>query len=78
MLNNRNFFLATLLMLGSLLGLNAQVPDKPTEKLLLWDYANIIDSYQKQVLEDSLESFSRHTSNQIVVMTVTNEMLDGQ
>ena len=77
MLNNRNFFLATLLMLGSLLGLNAQVPDKPTEKLLLWDYANIIDSYQKQVLEDSLESFSRHTSNQIVVMTVTNEMLDG-
>ena len=77
MLNSRNFFLATLLLLGSLMSLNAAVPDKPTQKLLLWDYANIIDSYQKQVLEDSLEAFSRHTSNQIVVMTVTNEMLDG-
>ena len=55
MLNSRNFFLATLLLLGSLMSLSAAVPDKPTQKLLLWDYANIIDSYQKQVLADYVE-----------------------
>ena len=77
MLLSRNSILPALLMLCLAMGMSAQVPDKPTEKRLLWDYANIIDSYQKQVLEDSLESFSRNTSNQIVVMTVTNEMLQG-
>jgi len=52
--------------------MSAQVPDKPTEKKLLWDYAGIIDNTQKQALEDSLEAFSRTTSNQIVVMTVNS------
>lgn len=74
---SRNTIFSTLLMLCLALGVSAAVPDKPVEKLLLWDYAHIIDASQKQQLEDSLESFSRHTSNQIVVMTVTNEMLDG-
>ena len=64
-------------MLCLALSMNAKVPDKPTEKILLWDYASIIDDYQEQLIEDSLEYFSRTTSNQIVVMTVTNEMLDG-
>ena len=70
-------FSTTVLMLCMAVASIAQVPDKPIEKKLMWDYAGIIDDYQEQVLEDSLEAFSRNTSNQIVVMTVTNEMLDG-
>jgi uncharacterized protein len=69
---SRNTIYCTLLFLGLALSVNAQVPDKPTEKKLLWDYAGIIDDYQEQVLEDSLEAFSRNTSNQIVVMTVSS------
>lgn len=74
---SRNTIFSTLLMLFVSLSVSAAVPEKPTEKLLLWDYAGIIEPYQAQLLEDSLEYFSRTTSNQIVVMTVTNEMLDG-
>lgn len=74
---SRNTIFSTLLMLFVSLSVNAAVPDKPTQKLLLWDYAGVIEPYQAQLLEDSLEYFSRTTSNQIVVMTVTNEMLDG-
>jgi len=48
------------------------VPDKPTEKKLVWDFANVIDDTQEKALEDSLESFSRNTSNQILVITVTS------
>lgn len=69
---SRNTLMTTLLMLGLTLGVSAQVPDKPTEKKLVWDYANIIDDYQEQLIEDSLEYFSRTTSNQIVVMTVND------
>ncbi len=74
---SRNTIFSTLLMLFVSLGVSAAIPDKPTQKLLLWDYAGVIEPYQAQLLEDSLEYFSRTTSNQIVVMTVTNEMLDG-
>ena len=59
-------------MLFFALGMSAQVPDKPTEKKLLWDFANVIDDAQEKAIEDSLEAFSRHTSNQILVMTVTS------
>lgn len=48
------------------------VPDKPTEKKLLWDLAGVIDPATAQEIEDSLEYFSRTTSNQILVMTVTS------
>ena len=48
------------------------VPDKPTEKKLLWDLAGVIDPATAQEIEDSLEAFSRTTSNQILVMTVTS------
>ena len=48
------------------------VPDKPTEKKLLWDLAGVIDPVTAQEIEDSLENFSRTTSNQILVMTVTS------
>ena len=74
---SRNTIFNTLLILFVSLSVNAAVPDKPTQKLLLWDYAGVIEPYQAQLLEDSLEYFSRTPSNQIVVMTVTNEMLDG-
>lgn len=48
------------------------IPDKPTEKKLLWDLAGVIDPATAQEIEDSLETFSRTTSNQILVMTVTS------
>ena len=48
------------------------IPDKPTEKKLLWDLAGVIDPTSAQEIEDSLETFSRTTSNQILVMTVTS------
>lgn len=51
-------------------GIFNEVPNKPTEKKLVWDYANVLDDAQEKALEDSLESFSRNTSNQILVMTV--------
>lgn len=68
----RNTLWTTMLMLAVSLSMSAQVPEKPTEKKLLWDFANVIDDAQEQALEDSLEAFSRHTSNQILVMTVTS------
>ncbi len=52
-------------------GTATAVPDKPTEKKLLWDLAGVIDPATAQEIEDSLETFSRTTSNQILVMTVT-------
>jgi uncharacterized protein len=76
-MTRRNILFTSLLLLFAVMSMSAAVPDKPTQKLLLWDYAGIIDDYQEQMIEDSLEYFSRTTSNQIVVMTVTNEMLDG-
>lgn len=48
------------------------VPKQPTEKKLLWDMAGVIDPATAQEIEDSLEYFSRTTSNQILVMTVTS------
>ncbi len=77
MTTRRNILLTTMLMLLVSLGVSAAIPEKPTQKLLVWDYAGIIEPYQVQLLEDSLEAFSRTTSNQIVVMTVTNEILEG-
>ena len=74
---SRNTIYSTLLMLLMTLSMSAAVPEKPTQKLLVWDYAGIMDPAQVQLLEDSLEYFSRTTSNQIVVMTVTNDILDG-
>lgn len=49
-----------------------EVPKTPTEKKLLWDLAGVIDPATAQEIEDSLETFSRTTSNQILVMTVTS------
>ena len=65
-------FISLFMLLGMALGMSAQVPDKPTEKKLLWDFANVISDAQEKAIEDSLEAFSRQTSNQILVMTVTS------
>lgn len=73
---SRNKILTALFMLCFMLSMNAQVPDKPTEKKLVWDNAGVLSPDQKQQLEDSLEYFSRTTSNQIVVLTVND--LDGK
>ncbi|MBR5640175.1 MAG: TPM domain-containing protein [Muribaculaceae bacterium] len=54
------------------IGTDGRIPDKPTEKKLVWDFAGVIDAQQEKALEDTLESFSRHTSNQILVMTITS------
>ena len=69
--------IAIVVLMCLALNINAKVPDKPTQKLLLWDYAGIFNDSEKALIEDSLESFSRNTSNQVVVMTVTNEILEG-
>ena len=69
---HRKTIFSTLLLLVATMSMSAQVPDKPTEKKLLWDFANVIDDAQEKAIEDSLEAFSRHTSNQILVMTVTS------
>ncbi len=76
-MTTRNTAIATFLLLCMALTMSAGVPGKPTEKLLTWDYAGIFSPGEKALIEDSLEAFSRNTSNQVVVMTVTNEMLDG-
>lgn len=69
--HSKTIFALFMLMISAY-SMNAQIPDKPTEKKLLWDYANVINDAQEKALEDSLESFSHHTSNQILVMTVTS------
>lgn len=69
--HSKTLFALFMLMISAL-SMNAQIPDKPTEKKLLWDYANVIDDEQEKLLEDSLQAFSHHTSNQILVMTVTS------
>ena len=74
---SRNTIFSTMLMLLMTLSVSAKVPDKPVEKKLLWDYAGILNPSEVALIEDSLESFSRNTSNQVVVMTVTNDILEG-
>lgn len=53
----------------------AGIPAKPTDHKIIHDYAGIINDNDEAVMEDSLERFSRETSNQIVVVTVPT--LDG-
>lgn len=74
---SRNTIFSTFLMLLMTLSVSAKVPDKPIEKKLLWDYAGVLNPSEEALIEDSLESFSRNTSNQVVVMTVTNDILEG-
>ena len=74
---HRYFLLTIMLMLSFFFSMSASVPEKPTQIRFVWDYANVIDDDQEKLIEDSIEHFSRTTSNQIVVMTVTDKMLEG-
>ncbi len=53
----------------------AEIPDKPSPARLVNDFAGLLTSAQKQVLEDSLVAFSKSTSTQICIVTVKS--LDG-
>lgn len=53
----------------------AEIPDKPKPERLVNDFAGLLTAAQRQVLEDSLVAFSKATSTQICVVTVTS--LDG-
>lgn len=48
----------------------AQVPLRPEPPRLVNDLANILDDREESLLEDSLVTFARETSNQIVVVTL--------
>ncbi|MCF0204950.1 MAG: TPM domain-containing protein [Muribaculaceae bacterium] len=48
----------------------AQVPPAPNPPRLVNDFANIFTAQQIAVMEDSLETFTRETSNRIVVVTM--------
>ncbi|MEG0559433.1 MAG: TPM domain-containing protein [Muribaculaceae bacterium] len=50
----------------------AQVPDKPNPPKLVNDFAGILSMHEIQVMEDSLQAFSKKTSNQIVVVTLND------
>lgn len=50
----------------------AQVPDAPNPQRLVNDFASILTSTQVQLLEDSLVAFDNRTSNQIVIVTLTD------
>lgn len=50
----------------------AQVPDAPNPQRLVNDFASILTSAQIQTLEDTLVAFDNRTSNQIVVVTMSD------
>ncbi len=54
----------------------AGVPDAPNPPRLVNDFANLMSQSSAASLEDSLESFARHTSTQVAVVTVND--LDGR
>lgn len=61
----------------ALLGFSAwaQVPDKPEPPRAINDLAHMFDSVpaeRVQALEDSLQSFAKRTSNQIVIVTLAD------
>lgn len=66
-------FLILIFNLLIIFGLQASIPQK-TDKLVN-DYAGVVPSTQKEAMEIRLDSLSRQTGNQIVVLVVTT--LDG-
>ena len=62
---------AALLLVAALLQtVAAQVPTRPDPPRLVNDLAGILSPSQVKWLEDSLVRFDRHTSNQVVVVTI--------
>lgn len=69
--------LITLLAIFSLTAvLNAQIPERPNPPRLVNDFAGVLSKNEFSNLEETLESFARQTSTQIVVVTVAD--FDGQ
>ena len=54
------------------LNIIAGIPPKPFPNRLVNDYADILLPYQERELEYNLRLFHHNTSNQIVILTVTN------
>ena len=61
-----------LLLMVALLSVRmmAQIPDRPNPPRLVNDLAGVIND--RSAMEDTLEAFARNTSNQIVVVTVSD------
>ena len=57
------------------LGVQAQVPERPTPERLVNDFAKVLTPQETQKMEAALVQFARETSTQIVVVTVPS--LDG-
>lgn len=64
--------LITAFLLFSFNGLSGQVPAKPSPAKLVNDFASVFTSTQVGELEAVLADFANKTSNQIVVVTVTD------
>ncbi len=64
-------FIVTLLLYISQLTL-AEIPDKPVPPRLVNDFAGILNSNEKQQLENTLVQFARETSTQIVIVIVSD------
>lgn len=62
----------TFILLSFTLVALAQVPPKPEIPRLVNDFAGIFSKEEIKVMEDSLEAFSKKTSNQIVVVTLND------
>jgi uncharacterized protein len=70
LLVNKNIIALICLIVVSAVGLNAQIPQRPSPPRLVNDLAGVFDPAQVSAMENSLELFAKKTSNQIVVVTV--------
>lgn len=62
--------LLVLAVLATAMTATAGVPDKPTDRMMVHDYANVITPDMRQLIEDSLKVFTKQTGNEIAVVTV--------
>ncbi len=65
-----------LLMLPFAVSAQYDIPDKPELQTSMYDYANVLNGNEKQVLENKLVNYADTTSTQIVVITI--ESLKGE
>ncbi|MFN8324591.1 YgcG family protein [Flavobacterium sp.] len=70
------FFLVVTLLSFSPFFAQFKIPEKPSFQTSVYDYANLLNSTEKQQLEEKLIRYSDSTSTQIVVATV--ETIDGE
>ncbi len=65
------FFVAIFLLPIKVLA-QFDIPEKPSFQTSLYDYANVLSSSEKQLLENKLVRYSDTTSTQIVIVTVND------